>query len=134
MGLPRVAVVYDAGALVAAERGSDRFRVLHNYCLQQDVSPVVPAPVLAQAWRGSSRQVHLVKALRGCFIEATSEMIARNAGLILGRAKCSDAVDAIVVATALARDALVVTSDPDDIALLWGASGIGSKPPAIVAV
>lgn len=78
--------------------------------------------------------MHLVKALRGCFVEATSEVVARNAGVILGRARCSDAVDAIVVATALAHDALIVTSDPDDIGLLWGASGIASKPPSILVV
>jgi len=131
--LPKRAVVYDTGALLAADRGDDRFQVLHLCCLRQDVTPVVPAPVLAQVWRGGTRQARLSKALQGCTVEPTSEVTARNAGVLLGRGRSSDAVDAIVVATALAHDALIVTSDPQDIALLWGASGTRSKL-AVLAV
>jgi len=59
-------------------------------------------------------------------------MTARNAGVILGRSRSSDAVDAIVVATALVRDALIVTSDPDEIALMWGMSGTVLKLAVLV--
>jgi PIN domain len=131
--LPKRAVVYDTGALLAADRHDDRFQILHTYCLRHEISPIVPAPVLTQAWRGGTRQARLSKVLRGCGVEPTSEVIARNAGVILGRANATDAVDAIVIATAIAHDALIVTSDPDDISLLWGASGTSSKL-AILAV
>lgn len=133
--LPRsTSAVYDAGALLAAERNDRAFLATHLALVSQERSIIVPSPVLAQVWRGTGRQVSLVRLLRACVVEPTSEAVARDAGVILGRAKCSDAVDAIVVATALVRDALIVTSDPDDISLLWGASGMGSKPPSIVAV
>lgn len=127
-------VVYDAGALLAAERNDRDFLASHLTFMRQERNIVVPSPVLAQVWRGGGRQVTIGRLLTACVIEPTSERTARNAGVILGRARASDAVDAIVVATALAYDALIVSSDPGDMALLWGASGISSKPPSILAV
>lgn len=49
-------VTYDTGALLAAERNDRRMWALHAAFLTADVSPTVPAPVLAQAWRGEARQ------------------------------------------------------------------------------
>lgn len=126
--------VYDAGALLAAERNERDFLAVHLTLVGQERPIIVPTPVLAQVWRGGGRQVTLGRLLKACVIEPTSERTARDAGVILGRARCSDAVDAIVVATALARDALIVTSDPDDMILLWGASGVTAKPPSVLAV
>ena len=40
---------YDAGALIAAQRDDRRTWALHDELLANDVIPVVPAPVLAQA-------------------------------------------------------------------------------------
>ncbi|KAA2248882.1 type II toxin-antitoxin system VapC family toxin [Solihabitans fulvus] len=120
-------VVYAAGALLAAERGDDRFQTLHLHCLSQEICPIVPAPVLAQVWRDGARQARLSRALRGCVVEPTSEVVARNAGVLLGRSGTSDAVDAIVVTTAIHHAALVATSDPDDLNLLWGVSGARRK-------
>ena len=53
-------VTYDTGALVAAERNNRRMWALHAGYLAEEVIPAVPAPVLAQAWRGGSRQASLV--------------------------------------------------------------------------
>jgi predicted nucleic acid-binding protein len=127
-------VVYDAGALLAAERNDRDFLAAHVTFMRQERNIVVPSPVLAQVWRGGSRQVTVGRLLTACVIEPTSEQTARSAGFILGRARSSDAVDGIVVATALVYDALIVTSDPDDMTLLWGVSGISLKPPSILAV
>jgi len=131
---PNMTVVYDAGALLAADRNDREFLAAHLLFVRQDRAIVVPSPVLAQVWRGGGRQASLSRLLRACVVEPTREAIARNAGVILGRARLSDAVDGIVVATALKFDALIVTSDPGDMTLLWGASGVTSKPPAIMAV
>jgi hypothetical protein len=49
-------VTYDTGALVAAERNDRRRWALHAACLVEEVIPVVPSPVLAEAWRGGSQQ------------------------------------------------------------------------------
>ena len=45
-------VTYDTGALVAAELNDRRMWALHAGFLAEEVAPTVPAPVLAEAWRG----------------------------------------------------------------------------------
>jgi hypothetical protein len=48
-------VTYGTGALVAAERNNRRMWALHAGYLTEEVIPAVPAPVLAEAWRGESK-------------------------------------------------------------------------------
>jgi predicted nucleic acid-binding protein len=115
--------IYDAGALVAAERGDRRFFTHHAAATALGRELIVPAPVLAQTWRGGSGQANLGRALRACTILPTTEVTAKAAGVLLGRAGKSDAIDAIVVATALESAAVVVTSDPDDLSMLASAAG-----------
>ncbi|HEX5494812.1 MAG TPA: PIN domain-containing protein [Mycobacteriales bacterium] len=107
-------LIYDTGALLAAERRKPRVAALHVEALRAGTVPVVPAVVLAQAWRGGS-QPELSRFLRGCHIEPDTAEIARAAGVACARAGTSDVVDAIVVVTASARNAVVLTSDPDDL-------------------
>lgn len=66
-------------------------------------------------------------------VSPTAEHDARSAGVLLGSSRTSDAVDAIVVATALPLDAIVVTSDPDDLDLIWRSAETG-KPPRLFVV
>ena len=115
-------VVYDAGALLAAQRGDDRMRALHRRFLLHGISPDVPSPVLTQAWRDGSRQVGLARLLKGCAVLPTDEDVAKHAGVLLGRSRTCDAVDAIVVATAVKYAATVVTSDPKDLQQLSDAA------------
>jgi predicted nucleic acid-binding protein len=102
--------VYDAGALIAAERDDQTFGVRHARALHRERRPIVATPVLTQVWRGGARQLRLSMVLRGCDIEPTSEDAARFAGVLLHRSGIADAVDAIVVATAAAYEALVITN------------------------
>lgn len=111
-------VTYDTGALIAAERAERRAWARHDALLQRRVVPTVPAAVLAQAWRGEARQALLSRFLSGCRIEALDEATARRVGVIIGRARSSDIVDAAVVEGALRRADSVVTSDPQDIAMI----------------
>lgn len=105
---------YDTGALLAAEANRRELWAIHARSLQRGERPVVPAGVLAQAWRGGP-QAQLSRLLRGCRIEDLDEGRARAAGVACARSATRDVVDASVVAGALARGDLVVTSDPDDI-------------------
>ena len=107
-------VTYDAGALLAADRGSQRMRALHRQALESGVVPVVPAGALAQVWRGGP-QARLSRLLAGCWIEALDEPKARSAGAALALAEASDVVDASVAVGAAVRGDVVVTSDADDI-------------------
>ena len=107
-------LTYDTGALLAAEANRRDVWALHARALQRGLLPVVPAAVLAQAWRGGP-QASLSRLLRGCRIEELTEARARGTGLACRRAGTSDIVDATLVVGALERGDLVVTSDPDDL-------------------
>src|SRR5687767_10305525 len=61
-------VTYDTGALIAAERNDRAMWALHTGFLAEEVVPVVPAPVLAEAWRGGPRQASLVRLLALCVV------------------------------------------------------------------
>jgi hypothetical protein len=115
-------VVYDAGALVAAERNDRRLWADHRARLEAGVVPIVPAPVVAQVSR-SPRQAQLRRLLRGCDVRALDEPTAHAAGELLGRSRTTDIVDATVVILATAEGAQIVTGDPADVSRLAIAVG-----------
>jgi hypothetical protein len=108
-------VTYDTGALVAADRGERRQWSRHRALLVRREVPTVPTPVLAQAWRGGSRQVLLARLLAGCDTEALDDARARAAGTLAAGAGSSDIVHACVVEGALRRRDLIISSDPGDL-------------------
>jgi predicted nucleic acid-binding protein len=116
-------IIYDAGALIAAERGRREFLAMHRESLAAEIDPIVPDVVLAQVWRGSAGQASLSRVLAGCEVAATGERTARAAGVACGRAKTSDIVDAVVVVTAIRLGAPVVTDDPTDLRQLADSLG-----------
>ena len=110
-------LTYDAGALIAADRGDRLMLALHKRALERGVVPTVPAPVLAQGWRGG-QQAHLARLLAGCVVDLLDEQDAKSAGELCAAAGSGDVVDAAVVVGALARGDVVVSSDPQDIRAL----------------
>jgi hypothetical protein len=115
-------VTYDTGALIAAERGSEVVWTMHRELLVRKVRPTLPTVVLGQAWRGGP-QAGLSRLVRGCRIEPLTEQQARAAGAALAASGGNDLVDAAVVVIALAREDLVVTSDPGDLRRIAAAIG-----------
>jgi predicted nucleic acid-binding protein len=115
-------VTYDAGALIAAERDLKAVWSLHRELLEQEVEPTLPTVVLGQVWRGGP-QARLSRFVRGCRVDPFTEWQARAAGAALAASAGDDLVDAAVVVTALAREDLVVTSDPDHLRRIAGAIG-----------
>jgi hypothetical protein len=113
---------YDTGALLAAEADDRRIWAFHVRCLQRGTQPVIPAGVLAQAWRGGP-QAHLSRLLRGCRFEDLDEQRARAVGFACARSRSRDIVDASIVVGALARGDVVVTSDADDLTRIAEALG-----------
>ncbi|MGH3898133.1 MAG: hypothetical protein ACRDTA_07730 [Pseudonocardiaceae bacterium] len=116
-------IIYDAGALIAAERGSREFLAMHRESLTAEIDPIVPDVVLAQVWRGSAGQALLGRVLAGCDVAATGERTGQAAGVACGRAQTSDVVDAVVVVTAVRLAAPVVTDDPKDLRRLADSLG-----------
>ncbi len=109
-----MSVVYDAGALIAAERGERELWADHRARLELGLVPQTTAPVVAQVSR-SPEQVQLRRLLRGCQVEPFEPEQAHAAGALLARAGMADVVDAHVVLIAAGSEATVLTSDPDDL-------------------
>ncbi|HEY1917796.1 MAG TPA: twitching motility protein PilT [Streptosporangiaceae bacterium] len=115
-------VTYDTGALVAADRGERQQWARHRALLTRRDVPTVPSPVLAQAWRGGSRQALLSRLLTGCDIETLDDAQARAVGALAARAATTDIVDACVVEGALRRHDLIISSDPGDLQTIAAAT------------
>lgn len=121
--MSRSGITYDAGALIAAERGDVRVGGIHADALRRGILPTVPAGVLAQVWRGGP-QPGLSRVLKGCRVETLTEAQARAVGRLAAHSGHDDAVDLSVVEGAARRADVVVTSDPSDIARIADVVGI----------
>ncbi|MGH9064370.1 MAG: hypothetical protein ACRD0L_10455 [Acidimicrobiales bacterium] len=108
--------ILDAGALIALDRGDRQVWALLTEVHRAGERPVVPAPVIAQAWRGGPRQARLAGVLSGAELVPADGPTSRRAGELLGRTRTTDVLDALVALTAEDRPACeVLTSDPGDI-------------------
>ena len=116
-------MTYDTGALIAADRGDRRQWARHRALLSRREVPTAPAPVVAQSWRGGSRQALLARLLTGCDIEALDDQQARSVGSLATRAATTDIVDACVVEGAMRRHDLIVSSDEGDLRAIAAAIG-----------
>jgi hypothetical protein len=97
-------LILDAGALVAIERGE--------------------RGVVGQVWRGGSgRQARLAAFMPGLQTVPLDASLGRRAGVLLGRARSADVVDAALVLLASDGDS-ILTSDPHDIAPLAASAGL----------
>src|SRR5438105_3791204 len=114
----------DAGALIAIERGDERLRAMLALAAGRQMPVYVPAPVVAEVWRGGSgRQARLAVFLRNgerhghVTIVAMDGEAARLVGVLLSRAGATAAgvVDAMVAWCTIQFNGHVVTSDPQDI-------------------
>jgi PIN domain len=117
--------VYDSGALSAIDsrRDSPQFQ-RHQARLGRGDHIIVPAPVAAQVVRNPPRQARLMLALRTCDIVPFEEDHVFPVGKLLAISGTSDVLDCFVALTAVEASAVVVTSDPDDIAHLLRTLGV----------
>lgn len=118
-----MSVTYDTGALIAADRGERQMWLRHRALLLRRAVPTVPAPVLAQGWRGGARQALLAKLIAGCDVEPLGDHQARAVGALAARAGAGDIVDVTVVEGAVRRNDIVISSDPDDLQAIATAAG-----------
>jgi hypothetical protein len=106
-------VTFDTGALIALERRRLRMWQVLRRSAELGATPVVPADVVAEWWRGHSGvRAHIL----GCVaIEPLTEALARLAGEAIAEVEGATSVDAIVMASAAQRGDAVYTSDVDDL-------------------
>jgi hypothetical protein len=113
-------ITFDAGGLIAVERGDRRVFAIIAKALQDGLRVTVPATALAQVIRNPARQALLSQFVR----DSTTHVIALDkdhatpVGRLLARSRTTDIVDAHVVICALQAGHTVVTSDPDDLSRL----------------
>lgn len=115
-------LVYDAGALIAADRGSGKMQAAHEISKISGIRPLVPGPVVTQAWRGGPRSARMAYLLGQCtIVKGLEEDDYREAGtliprLSLPRKKSFDFVDMMVAMVAKQNNAAsIVTSDRKDL-------------------
>ena len=113
-------VVFDAGALIALERRDARMLALLAEIGDAEMAAYVPAGVLAQVWEGTPRQAPISRLLKTKAVKVIplDGPEAFRVGQLLGRSHTSDVIDAHVALIAKPLGALVVTSDPGDIAAI----------------
>jgi len=111
------AAILDTGALIGFERNERRVVAIVARALEHHDPLLVPAGVVAQAWRDGSRQTRLARLLGSplCEVLALDDRQARAAGQLCGVANSTDVVDASVAVAARDRTARMITSDPEDL-------------------
>jgi hypothetical protein len=105
-------MVFDAGALIALDKGDPAMLVRFQEAAEEDMTVVVPLAALAQAWRGGPEGARLARALGG-MEPASFDGLAQQVGEL-----CTKAGTAVRT---------LYTSDPDDLRRLLDAAG-GNRP------
>ena len=116
-------LVLDAGALVAIERGDPLTHALLKAELVARRAPITHGGVVGQVWRGGRRQARLARVLPALEVIPLDRSLGQRAGVLLGRARRADIVDAAVVTLAADGDT-ILTSDTGDLEALADAAGV----------
>ncbi len=114
----------DAGPLIAFEQRDRRIEAWLAEAVERGVVMSVPAPVVAEVWRGGPRAARVARALGFCEVATVDELTAKHAGELLARVALDATVDALVVAGAAQRGDRLLTTDPDDMKPLADAVGV----------
>jgi hypothetical protein len=111
------AVVLDVGALIAFERNDAKVRTLIELAMAHGAALHTPAGVVGQVWRDGKRQARLARLLGSGAISVQMLDLeeAQAAGVVCGRRRRHDVIDASVALLARRQGARVVTSDPADL-------------------
>jgi hypothetical protein len=116
-------LVLDAGALIAFERGDRMVAALLKRELLARRRPRTHGGVVGQVWRSGARQARIARLLQAIEVVALDLDVGRRAGLLLGRTRQADVVDAALVVLA-SDDDWLLTSDPEDLHPLAHGAGL----------
>lgn len=119
-----MSLLLDAGAFMAVERGDRDVIALVKRERLARRAPLTHGGVVAQVWRGGSgRQVQIARLLAGVDVRPLDEELGKKAGVLLGRSRTSDVLDAALVHLAADGDE-ILTSDTEDLRALAEAAGV----------
>ncbi len=120
-----MALVLDAGGLIAVDR-LDRAVGAMLRVAQQDKIPVrTSAAVIAQVWRNGALQVNLARVLAGVDAATLEGVTGRSVGEILALSKTADGVDGHLGLIVQSGDT-VLTSDAEDIKKILAARKVAA--------
>jgi hypothetical protein len=120
------ALVFDAGALIALDRGDRTVGALVTAAGRNDTETVTSSACIAQVWRNPARQARLAAALVGFLELPLDPLSSRRCGLLLADARTSDIADAALALLVQDGDT-VLTSDPQDIGHLLEVTGVNAE-------
>lgn len=114
---PAQRLIFDSGAVIALARNDQRARAALAAAWEAGVEVAVPAVVLAETVRSTAKDASVNRVLKAVGeVIAVDDKVGRAAGGLLGAARSSSTVDALVVASALrVGGGVVLTGDPDDL-------------------
>lgn len=119
-----MSLILDAGAFVSIERGDRLVLALLKAELLAQRAPLTHGGVIGQIWRGGTgRQARVAKLLQATEIVPLDDALGRRTGILLGRSRKADVVDAAVVLIASDGDT-ILSSDVRDLAPLAEAAGV----------
>ena len=110
-------LILDSGAVIALSRGEQRARAFLARALELGAPVEVPVVVIAETLRGGPRDAPVHRVLKAVGpVPDTREAHGRTAGRLMGIARSTATMDALVIAQAVeAGSAHVLTGDPEDL-------------------
>jgi predicted nucleic acid-binding protein len=114
---PPPRLILDSGAVIALSRNDQRARATLAAAREVGVEVSIPSVVVAETLRGSAKDASVNRVIKAVGeVTAADEGTGRVAGTLLGAARSTATIDALVVASAIdLGGAVVFTSDPDDL-------------------
>jgi len=121
-----LALVLDAGGLIAVDRRDQWVRGLLLVSQHQGVAVRTSSAVVAQVWRDGARQANLARLLGAVEVASLDPAAGRRVGELLARTASADVVDAHLALLVEPGDT-VLTSDADDLADLLRTRGVRAR-------
>jgi len=117
---PPQRLILDSGAVSALSRNELRARATLAAAREAGVEVSIPSVVIAETVRGSAKDAKVNRVIKSVGeVTAPDEDTGRVAGALLGAARSTSTIDALVVASAIELGGgVVLTGDPEDLVLL----------------
>jgi hypothetical protein len=120
-----MALVLDAGALIAVDRLDRKVGAILRVAQQGNMPVRTSATVVAQVWRSGSRQANLARVLTGIDVASLNTQTGRSVGEVLALSRTADVVDGHLGFIVRSGDT-VLTSDTNDIKKILNALDVSA--------
>ncbi len=121
-----MALVLDAGGLIAVDRLDRSVGAMLHVAHQENVPVRTSAAVIAQVWRSGSRQANLARVLTGVDAASIDTNTGKRIGEVLALSSTADVVDGHLGYIVRSGDT-VLTSDAADIKKILNARKVDAN-------